>query len=218
MWSAPATSSPARRRAERAPGHAMPAFCRDCLAPVPETATRCPHCGSPRLLRHPELDALAIAHVDCDAFYASVEKRDNPALADRPVIIGGGRRGVVATACYIARTYGVTSAMPMFKALKLCPDAVVVRPDMAKYARVGARGARPHAGADAAGRAAVDRRGVPRPARHRDAARHEPGAGARRASPPRSSARSASPCRSVWRPTSSWPRSPPTSTSRAASR
>ncbi|WP_246164403.1 DNA polymerase IV [Blastochloris sulfoviridis] len=115
----------------------MPAFCRDCLAPAPETAPRCPHCGSPRLLRHPELDALAIAHVDCDAFYASVEKRDNPALADRPVIIGGGRRGVVATACYIARTYGVKSAMPMFKALKLCPDAAVVRPDMAKYARVG---------------------------------------------------------------------------------
>ena len=78
-----------------------------------------------------------IAHVDCDAFYAAVEKRDNPALADKPVIVGGGRRGVVSAACYVARTYGVRSAMPMFKALKACPDAVVIPPDMAKYARVG---------------------------------------------------------------------------------
>jgi DNA polymerase-4 len=83
------------------------------------------------------LPTLAIAHVDCDAFYASIEKRDAPALADRPVIVGGGRRGVVAAACYVARTYGVHSAMPMFKALEACPDAVVVPPDMAKYARVG---------------------------------------------------------------------------------
>jgi DNA polymerase-4 len=115
----------------------MPAFCRDCLAPVPATNARCGRCGSPRLVRHPELDRLAIAHVDCDAFYAAVEKRDDPSLRDLPVIIGGGRRGVVSTACYIARTYGVKSAMPMFKALKLCPDAVVIRPDMAKYVRVG---------------------------------------------------------------------------------
>jgi len=76
---------------------------------------------------------LAIAHLDCDAFYASVEKRDRPELVDRPVIVGGGRRGVVTTACYIARTFGVRSAMPMFKALKACPDAVVIRPDFAKY-------------------------------------------------------------------------------------
>ena len=78
-----------------------------------------------------------MAHIDCDAFYATVEKRDNPELADRPVIIGGGKRGVVSAACYIARTYGVRSAMPMFKALALCPSAAVVRPDMAKYVRVG---------------------------------------------------------------------------------
>jgi DNA polymerase-4 len=83
------------------------------------------------------LNELAIAHIDCDAFYASVEKRDRPELADRPVIVGGGRRGVVAAACYVARVYGVRSAMPMFKALEACPDAVVVRPDMAKYAAVG---------------------------------------------------------------------------------
>ncbi|MFD0934819.1 DNA polymerase IV, partial [Methylobacterium trifolii] len=100
-------------------------------------AIRCRACGSPRLLAHPERDDLAIAHVDCDAFYASVEKRDDPALRDRPLIIGGGRRGVVSTACYLARVAGVHSAMPMFKALQLCPDATVLRPDMEKYARVG---------------------------------------------------------------------------------
>jgi DNA polymerase-4 len=83
------------------------------------------------------LAALTLAHIDCDAFYATVEKRDNPEIADRPVIIGGGKRGVVSAACYIARTFGVRSAMPMFKALELCPDAAVVRPDMAKYVRVG---------------------------------------------------------------------------------
>ncbi|MGC1661883.1 MAG: DNA polymerase IV, partial [Bradyrhizobium sp.] len=77
------------------------------------------------------------AHIDCDAFYATVEKRDNPALADKPVIVGGGKRGVVSAACYISRTFGVRSAMPMFKALALCPSAVVVPPDMAKYVRVG---------------------------------------------------------------------------------
>jgi len=85
-------------------------FCRDCLAPADPLASRCKACGSPRLLRHKERDALAIAHVDCDSFFAAVEKRDDPALADKPVIIGGGKRGVVATACYVARTYGVRSA------------------------------------------------------------------------------------------------------------
>lgn len=89
------------------------------------------------MVRHVELDELSIAHIDCDAFYAAVEKRDNPDIRDQPVIIGGGQRGVVSTCCYVARTYGVRSAMPMFKALKLCPDAVVFKPDMAKYAAVG---------------------------------------------------------------------------------
>ncbi len=115
----------------------MEGFCRDCLAPVQGDERRCGACGSPRLVRHRELHALSIAHIDCDAFYAAVEKRDNPALADKPVIVGGGTRGVVATACYVARIRGVKSAMPMFKALKLCPDAVVIKPDMAKYVAAG---------------------------------------------------------------------------------
>ncbi len=85
------------------------------------------------MVNHAELDRLVIAHLDCDAFYASVEKRDRPELRDLPVIVGGGDRGVVATACYVARQYGVGSAMPMFKALKACPDAVVIKPDFAKY-------------------------------------------------------------------------------------
>jgi DNA polymerase IV len=113
-------------------------LCRDCQAWLadPEPHRRCPSCGSARLIAHPELGELSLAHVDCDAFYASVEKRDNPALKDLPVIVGGGRRGVATTACYVARRYGVHSAMPMFKALALCPQAVVIRPDMEKYARV----------------------------------------------------------------------------------
>jgi DNA polymerase-4 len=109
------------------------ALCRDCLWSGEAQPIRCPDCGSPRVVRHAELGALAIAHLDCDAFYASVEKRDRPELRDVPVIVGGGKRGVVTTACYIARTYGARSAMPMFKALRLCPDAVVIRPDFAKY-------------------------------------------------------------------------------------
>ncbi|WP_291298092.1 DNA polymerase IV [Elioraea sp.] len=115
----------------------MPAMCRDCDAAVADEAQRCEACGSPRIVRHPELFSLAIAHLDCDAFYASVEKRDRPELADKPLIVGGGRRGVVTAACYVARTYGVRSAMPMFKALALCPHAVVIRPDMAKYVEAG---------------------------------------------------------------------------------
>lgn len=117
--------------------HHSPGFCRDCLSDAPEKGLRCAQCGSPRLIRHPEINRLALAHIDCDAFYATVEKRDNAEIADKPVIIGGGKRGVVSAACYIARTYGVRSAMPMFKALDLCPHAIVVRPDMAKYVRVG---------------------------------------------------------------------------------
>ena len=112
-------------------------FCRDCLAEAAPQTRRCAACGSPRLLRHDEIDTLAIAHVDCDAFYATIEKRDDPSLAADPVIVGGGKRGVVATCCYIARTYGVKSAMPMFEALRLCPHAKVVRPNFEKYSKVG---------------------------------------------------------------------------------
>ena len=110
----------------------MPALCRSCLTQF-DSGARCPSCRSPRIVTHPELFDLSIAHMDCDAFYASVEKRDDPSLADKPVIIGGGRRGVVSTACYVARIRGVKSAMPMFQALKLCPDAVVIKPRMSAY-------------------------------------------------------------------------------------
>ncbi|WP_273509227.1 DNA polymerase IV [Planktotalea frisia] len=110
----------------------MPALCRDCLNDF-EQGNRCLACRSARVIQHPELMTLSIAHMDCDAFYASVEKRDDPSLADKPVIIGGGRRGVVSTACYVARIKGVRSAMPMFQALKLCPDAVVIKPRMSAY-------------------------------------------------------------------------------------
>ena len=113
----------------------MPAMCRQCLTAF-EAGTRCPSCRSPRVTSHPELFDLSIAHMDCDAFYASVEKRDRPELADKPVIIGGGRRGVVSTCCYVARIRGVRSAMPMFKALELCPDAVVIKGRMDLYVEV----------------------------------------------------------------------------------
>lgn len=117
---------------------AQDTLCRDCGAwHRPDAALdRCPRCGSPRLIAHDELSSLAIAHVDCDAFYASVEKRDDPSLADKPLIVGGAVRGVVSTCCYIARQYGVRSAMPMFTARRLCPDAVIIRPNMAKYVGV----------------------------------------------------------------------------------
>jgi DNA polymerase-4 len=112
-------------------------FCRDCLADTADQATRCSICGSPRLVRHPEAEFLNIAHIDCDAFYATIEKRDDATLADKPVIVGGGKRGVVAAACYVARTYGIRSAMPMFEAKRRCPDAIVIKPNMAKYVQVG---------------------------------------------------------------------------------
>ncbi len=112
----------------------MPAICRDCDAEVPGVV--CEVCGGARVVRHAALFELAIGHVDCDAFFASVEKRDRPELRDLPVIVGGGTRGVVSTCCYVARLYGVRSAMPMYKALALCPKAVVIRPEMAKYAAV----------------------------------------------------------------------------------
>ncbi len=116
----------------------MTTLCRECgtLAADPPAERRCSECGSPRLLEHPELAELTLAHVDCDAFYATVEKRDRPELLDRPVIVGGGHRGVVLACCYVARLHGIRSAMPMFKALEACPDAVVIRPGMAKYRTV----------------------------------------------------------------------------------
>jgi DNA polymerase IV len=113
-------------------------LCRDCLTRNSRDSARCPHCGSPRTISLEAAAGLNVAHVDCDAFYAAVEKRDDPSLNDKPLIVGGsGPRGVVATCCYIARTFGVRSAMPMSRARTLCPDAVVLPPDMAKYARVG---------------------------------------------------------------------------------
>ena len=116
----------------------MRALCRDCCEWSEAGSVTCPGCGSVRLVLHPELEALAIAHIDCDAFYASVEKRDRPEFADEPLIVGhAGGRGVVTTACYIARRFGVRSAMPMFQALERCPQATVIPPDMAKYRRVG---------------------------------------------------------------------------------
>ncbi len=108
----------------------MPALCRDCFRVLEDAPCKC----GGRVVRHVELFSLSLAHIDCDAFYASVEKRDRPELASRPVIVGGGTRGVVAAACYVARMAGVRSAMPMFKARRLCPDAEVIPPDFRKYA------------------------------------------------------------------------------------
>jgi len=117
----------------------VPSLCRDCfwIADAANGARRCAACHSPRVVSHPELAGVAVAHVDCDAFFAAVEKRDDPSLADVPVIVGGGRRGVVSTCCYLARIHGVRSAMPMFKALRACPEAVVIRPDFRRYVAAG---------------------------------------------------------------------------------
>ena len=111
-------------------------FCRDCLTGA-GSGPRCTACRSPRLIRHAEIETLSIAHIDCDAFYATIEKRDDPSIRDRPVVVGGGKRGVVAACCYVARTFGIRSAMPMFEALARCPDAVVIKPQMSKYVEVG---------------------------------------------------------------------------------
>lgn len=113
--------------------------CRDCLQAWKGGGLRCPRCRSARIVSHQKLLELSIAHIDCDAFYASIEKRDRPELAAQPVIIGGGKRGVVSTCCYVARTYGVRSAMPMFKARKLCPSAVVIKGRMDLYVQEGRR-------------------------------------------------------------------------------
>lgn len=117
-------------------------LCRNCGAmwPAPNSTSRspqCPSCGARRVVRHAHLFSFSMAHVDCDAFYASIHKRDQPELKDQPVLVGGGRRGVVAAACYLARARGVHSAMPMFKALALCPEAVVIKPQMELYAKEG---------------------------------------------------------------------------------
>ena len=119
------------------PDHrAVNTLCRDCGHHPPAHSRTCPACGSVHIVRHRELHGLAIAHLDCDAFYAAIEKRDRAELRETPVIVGRHHRGVVAACCYLARSYGVHSAMPMFKALKACPDAVVVKPDMKKYEAV----------------------------------------------------------------------------------
>jgi DNA polymerase IV len=111
----------------------MPCLCRDCYLVADTAIPRCGCCGGGRVICHRSLLGLTIAHIDCDAFYASIEKRDRPELQACPVIVGGGMRGVVTAACYVARIHGVRSAMPMFKALKACPDAVVIKPDFARY-------------------------------------------------------------------------------------
>lgn len=113
-----------------------PSLCRTCLHQF-DGGKFCPECDRPRIISHPELFDLTIAHIDCDAFYAAIEKRDNPDLATKPVIIGGGHRGVVSTCCYMARMNGVRSAMPSYKAKRLCPDAVFLKPRMAHYQKVG---------------------------------------------------------------------------------
>lgn len=116
----------------------MQALCRDCNHYEMDSFERCPKCGSQRTVQHVKLRNFAIAHIDCDAFFAAIEKRDNPELRDKPVIVGGGKRGVVATCCYLARLHGVRSAMPMFKALKACPEAVVVKPRREAYSQASA--------------------------------------------------------------------------------
>ena len=132
------TASPvAIKPLERVCSSNGPSLCRDCLGWFPDGPLDCPNCGSIRIVNHAELLELSIAHIDCDAFYAAVEKRDNPKLRDKPLIVGSpGGRGVVTTACYIARQYGPRSAMPMFKARKMCPHAVIIRPNMSKYSEV----------------------------------------------------------------------------------
>ena len=118
---------------KKKPNNKIIQFCRDCYNQSKEISNKCEICFSPRIIQHNEISNLEIAHIDCDAFYASVEKRDNPKLKNKPVIIGGGNRGVVSTACYIARIKGIHSAMPIYKAKKLCPEAIIISPNIKKY-------------------------------------------------------------------------------------
>ncbi|MGW8194974.1 MAG: Y-family DNA polymerase, partial [Desulforhopalus sp.] len=81
-----------------------------------------------------------IIHIDMDAFFASIEQRDNPSLRGKPLIVGGDpqKRGVVAACSYEARRYGIHSAMPCAKAIRLCPKAVFIRPHIARYREISA--------------------------------------------------------------------------------
>lgn len=110
-------------------------LCRDCG--LYSSTNKCSGCNSLNIISHEEIKILNIAHIDCDSFFCSVEKRDNPEIRNKPVIVGGGKRGVVSAACYNARIYGVRSAMPMYQALKLCPSAVVITGNIQKYKKVG---------------------------------------------------------------------------------
>src|SRR5437867_13240466 len=84
------------------------------------------------------MSTRAILHVDMDAFYAAIEQRDNPELRGKPAVVGAGphERGVVTTASYEARKFGIHSAMPSRTAYRLCPQAVFIRPNFAKYSEV----------------------------------------------------------------------------------
>ena len=115
-------------------------LCRDCFSFSNElnsnTEKNCPFCGSIKTVSHSELNYLSIAHIDCDSFYASIEKRDRPELMNKPLVVGGKERGVVAAACYVSRKYGIRSAMPTFKAKKLCPELIIISPRMSYYQKV----------------------------------------------------------------------------------
>ena len=110
-------------------------LCRDCG--MYSKFKKCFSCNSFNILSHKEIKILNIAHIDCDSFFCSIEKRDNPEIRDKPVIVGGARRGVVSAACYNVRVFGVRSAMPMYQPLKLCPNEVVLSGNMNKYKKVG---------------------------------------------------------------------------------